>query len=127
MYHFKKSFLIVLFVSLFCALSIGFYRYTVLKKKELKKALFALSSYQSRIQSVKQKLSIIKQDESVVKNINQNLKTNFKINLTESSLKSLIYNIDAIYGSGLVVVKNAKIQSGNDTLNCTIEGFRWGL
>jgi len=127
MYHFKKGLFIVLIVSIFAAFSIAFYRYTVAKLNMLKQAQTALLSYNAKVSTIKEKLSILKKDESIVRNINTNVKTNFKISLSSSSLKELINQINSLYGSGIVVVKDAKIQSANNTLNCTIDGIKLGL
>ena len=127
MYHFKKGLFIVLIVSIFAAFSIALYRYTVAKLNMLKQAQTALLSYNAKVSTIKEKLSILKKDESIVRNINTNVKTNFKISLSSSSLKELINQINSLYGSGIVVVKDAKIQSANNTLNCTIDGLKLGL
>ncbi|HEX13202.1 MULTISPECIES: hypothetical protein [Desulfurella] len=127
MYYLKKALLSVFIVSVFSSFSIIFYRYTLAKLNILNQAMSTLSSYQNKISTVKQKLSVLKRDESIIKGIDTKLKTNFKINLSENSLIKLVEDIDSLYSSGMVVIKDAKIQSSNGTLNCTIEGFRWGL
>jgi len=127
MYHFKKSLVIVLVVSIFVAFSIAFYRYTVAKLNMLKQAQSELLSYQTKISAIKERLNILKKDESIVRNINTNVRTDFKISLSSSSLKELIDQINSLYSSGIVVVKDAKIQSANNTLNCTIDGLKLGL
>lgn len=123
MYHFKKSLVIVLVVSIFVAFSIAFYRYTVAKLNMLKQAQSELLSYQTKISAIKERLNILKKDESIVRNINTNVRTDFKISLSSSSLKELIDQINSLYSSGIVVVKDAKIQSANNTLNLQLMGL----
>ncbi|OSS42115.1 hypothetical protein DESAMIL20_1668 [Desulfurella amilsii] len=127
MYHFKKGLLVVLIASFFASFSIIFYRYTVVKLNMLNQSQVSLLSCNAKINTIRGKLNILKKDESLVHSIDTNVKTNFKINLSSNSLKELIGQIDSLYGSGIVVVKNAKVQSGNNTLNCTIEGIKIGL
>ena len=127
MYYLKKALLSVFIVSVFSSFSIIFYRYTLVKLNMLNQAISTLVSYQNKISAVKQKLSILRHDENTIKGIDTKLKTNFKVSLSQNSLSKLVRDIDSLYGSGIVVIKNAKIQSSNGTLNCTIEGFRWGL
>lgn len=127
MYHFKKGLFIVLVVSIFAAFSIAFYRYTVAKLNMLKQAQTELLSYKAKVSAIKEKLNILNKDEPIVHNINTNVRTNFKISLSSSSLKELIEQINSLYSSGIVVVKDAKIQSANNTLNCTIDGLKLGL
>ncbi|HHS48780.1 MAG TPA: hypothetical protein ENM99_02830 [Desulfurella acetivorans] len=117
----------MLVVSIFVAFSIAFYRYTVAKLNMLKQAQSELLSYQTKISAIKERLNILKKDESIVRNINTNVRTDFKISLSSSSLKELIDQINSLYSSGIVVVKDAKIQSANNTLNCTIDGLKLGL
>jgi hypothetical protein len=127
MYHFKKGLLIVLIVSIFATFSIVFYRYTVSKLNILNQTQTALLSCNAKLRTINGKLDILKKDESIVRNVNTNIKTNFKINLSSSSLRELVDQINSLYGSGIVVVKDAKIQSANNTLNCTIDGYKLGL
>lgn len=127
MYHFKKGLFVVLLASIFATSSIVFYRYTAARLNVLNQAQIAFASYNAKINTIKEKLDILKKDEALIQDVNTNVKTNFKISLLSSSLRQLINQISSLYSSGIVVVKDAKIQSANNTLNCTIEGFKLGL
>lgn len=127
MLHFKKSLLIALISSIFLVSAIVFYRYTSIELALLNQTQSMLANYNTKIVLLKEKLRILKKDEAIVKNINTKVVTHFKISLSSSSFKQLINDINNLYGSGILVVKNAKIESSNNTLNCTVDGFRLGL
>ncbi|MGB9756112.1 MAG: hypothetical protein ACPLXO_04425 [Desulfurella sp.] len=127
MQHIKKSLLIAFISSVFLMSAIVFYRFTSVELALLNQAQNTLASYSAHLVLLKEKKKVLEKDEAIIKNIDTKVVTNFKVSLTSSSFKQLINEINNFYGSGIVVVNNAKIQSSNGTLNCTIEGFRLGL
>lgn len=127
MYHLKKSLIVVFVSSVFLMSAIVFYRYTQVERALLNQAQNTLAAYNAKLVLLKEKTKILKKDEVIVKNLNTKVVTNFRVSLNSSSFKQLIDEINNLYGSGIIVVKNAKIQSSNNTLNCTIDGFRLGL
>lgn len=127
MHHFKKSLLIVFISSVFLMSAIVFYRYTSAELALLNQSQNTLDGYNAKIVLLKEKAKILSKDEAIVKNLNTKVVTHFKVSLSSSSFKQLINDINNLYGSGILVVKNAKIESSNNTLNCNIDGFRLGL
>jgi hypothetical protein len=126
MYHFKRSLFIVLIVSIFTTFSIVFYKYSTVKLNILKQAQAEMESNNAKINEARQKLQILKNNELILRNINTNTKTTFNISFLSDNLKEVISQINNLYSSGIFVAQNAKIQSLNGTIKCTVNGTRLG-
>jgi hypothetical protein len=126
MYHFKRSLIIVLIVSIFTTFSIVFYKYSTTKLNILKQAQVEMESNNAKINESKQKLQILKNNELILRNIHTNTKTSFNVSFLSDNLKKIISQINNLYSSGIFVVQSAKIQSSNGTLKCTVNGTRLG-
>jgi len=126
MYHFKRSLIIVLIVSIFTTFSIVFYKYSTTKLNILKQAQTEIESNNAKINEAKQKLQILKNNELILRNIHTNTKTSFNVSFLSDNLKKIISQINNLYSSGIFVVQSAKIQSSNGTLKCTVNGTRLG-
>jgi hypothetical protein len=125
-YHFKRSLFIVLIVSIFTTFSIVFYKYSTVKLNILKQAQAEMESNNAKINEARQKLQILKNNELILRNINTNTKTTFNISFLSDNLKEVISQINNLYSSGIFVAQNAKIQSLNGTIKCTVNGTRLG-
>jgi len=125
-YHFKRSLIIVMIVSIFTTFSIMFYKYSTTKLNILKQTQAEMESNNAKINEDRQKLQILKDDELILRNIYTNTKTSFNVSFSSDSLKKIVSQINNLYSSGIFVVQSAKIQSSNGTLKCTVNGTRLG-
>jgi hypothetical protein len=85
-----------------------------------------MESNNAKINEARQKLQILKNNELILRNINTNTKTTFNISFLSDNLKEVISQINNLYSSGIFVAQNAKIQSLNGTIKCTVNGTRLG-
>ncbi len=127
MSHQLKSLIICTISALFFVFAIIFYRYTKANLAQIDAQIASTSNSINELSQVKPKIQALSAQIPLIHKIDLNVRTNFNIFLSENNLQKLIAQIDNLYKSNTVIVNNATISSQNNTLNCTISGFKAGL
>jgi len=127
MNHQLKSLIICTISALFFMFAIIFYRYTKANLVQVDAQIASINNSISQLSQVKPKIQALSAQIPLIHKIDLNVRTNFDISLSENSLQKLIAQIDNLYKSNTVIVNNATISAQNNTLNCTMSGFKVGL